>query len=116
MDVSSSANLTVETQNRHTCLLANIDDTSAPSLSWGIKVKGKRAKRKWQSKLNELQALIARDRENSLLLGTILQNAIAAETAMQVDSKSWACLGDWGQEDGVPLTPAWSTTEYNTVL
>ena len=103
MEISSSTNLLVVTQSQDTCLLADTDETSESPLPWRTKLKEKRANKKWQSKLNGLQAQMAKSRENLFLLEATLQNDAATETAVQSDIKPWACLSDWGQEDAIPL-------------
>ena len=139
MGISSTTKLPVVTQSQGTCLLTDTDDTSAspqpwrtklkentcllantdePSVSplpWRTKLKEKRADKKWQSKLNGLQTQIAKSRENLFLLEAALQNTAATSAAVQPEIKPWACLSDWGQEDAIPLPPAWST-EHNTAI
>ena len=84
-------------------------------LPWRTKLKEKRADKKWQSKLNGLQTQIAKSRENLFLLEAALQNTAATSAAVQPEIKPWACISDWGQEDAIPLPPAWST-EHNTAI
>ena len=99
--VSSSANLTVELQSQSNCLVANTYNSSVSPLTWRTRLKDRRAQKKWQAKLNGLQAQIDSDRENLLLLEAALQNTPVPEAATQLDTGNLVCLGSWQQEDAI---------------
>ena len=78
-------------------------------------IRERRARKKWQAKLNGLQAQIASGKENLFLLEAALHNAAEAAAEKQPAAQPLACFSDWGQDETVPLPPAW-ITENNTAI
>ena len=83
--------------------------------TWRTRVKDRHKQRKWQAKLSGLQAKIDSGRESLLLLEAALQDISITEAATQLDTENFVCLGNWQQEDAIPLPPSWST-DLNTAI